>query len=101
MRFRDASQVEIQAEIGLRLRRERLNQNLTRSLLAERAGVSEKTLQALESGSNVNLGTVIAVLRALGMVDRLDAMVPEPPPSPIQIAEMRGRQRQRASRRNS
>lgn len=84
-------------ELGDRLRRERLNRNLTRENLAERAGVSVKTIHNLEVGEGPSLTTVIRVMRGLGLVDRLDALVPKPSLSPIELLKLEGNQRQRAS----
>lgn len=86
-------------EVGSRLRTERLNRNLTAEEVADRAGVSEPTLYRLERGENTSLQTLIRVLRALGLLGRIDALVPETPVSPIQLARLQGRERQRASGR--
>jgi hypothetical protein len=40
--------------------------------------------------------TIVKILRALGRLDALDAILPEPLVSPIQLAARRGRQRRRA-----
>jgi putative transcriptional regulator len=88
------------AEIGRRLRRERLNRNVTRAELAERSGVSTSTIQHVESGTNFSMETLIRLLRALGLLDRVDALLPEPGLSPIELAKLRGKERQRASGRH-
>ncbi len=85
------------AEIGRRLRRERLNRNITRAELAELSGVSTSTIQHAESGVNFSMETLIRLLRALGLLDRIDALLPEPGPSPIELAKLHGQERQRAS----
>lgn len=84
-------------ELGERLRRERLNRNLTRENLAERAGVSVKTIHNLETGGGPSLTTVIRVMRGLGLVERLDALVPKPSLSPMELLKLEGNRRQRAS----
>jgi putative transcriptional regulator len=86
-------------EIGERLRRERLNRNLTQAVLAERAGVSRIVVQRLEQGAGSTLGGLIAVLRAMGLLGQLDAFLPDPGPSPIQLARLQGRTRERATGR--
>ncbi len=85
------------AETGRRLRRERLNRNITRAGLAELSGVSTSTIQHVEHGANYSMETLIRLLRALGLLDRIDALLPEPGPSPIELAKLRGKERQRAS----
>lgn len=89
---------QLVAETGRRLRQERLNRNFTQAELAERAGVSVRTLTTLETGEgNPTLRTFFQVLRALDLLDRLDALLPEPGVSPVELAKLRGRQRERAS----
>jgi transcriptional regulator with XRE-family HTH domain len=84
-------------ELGDRARQMRLNRNESQSDLAARAGVSVETIRKLEDGRNVSLTTFIKVVRALGALDGLDRVLPELGPSPIQLLEMQGRRRQRAS----
>ena len=87
------------ALVGERIQRERLNQNMTQADLAERAGVGVRTLRSLETGDKTTMETFIRVLRALGKLGALDAFLPEPGLSPLQLAKLRGRERQRASGR--
>jgi hypothetical protein len=42
------------------------------------------------------LSLLIRVLRAMGKLSQLDAFLPEPGLSPIQLAKLKGRERQRA-----
>lgn len=95
------SDQEILAEVGQRLRRERLNRNLTQLELAESAGVSRGSIAKVEAGSNPSLNTVVRLMRALGIVDRLDLAVPEPEVSPLQLAASKGVERQRATGRRA
>ena len=44
---------------------------------------------------------LVQVLRALGSIQELDKFLPDSGPSPIQIAKLKGRERQRASGRRS
>lgn len=85
-------------ELGGRLAGARLERNLTQAALAEQAGVSKRTVERLESGEvATQLSGFLRVCRALGLVERLDALVPEPVPSPIAQLKLQGRKRQRAS----
>jgi transcriptional regulator with XRE-family HTH domain len=85
------------AEIGERLERTRLARNLTQRELAAEAGVERKAIQRLERGEQVQLTTLVRVLRAMSMLDALEHLVPTPAPSPIELLRMQGRERQRAS----
>jgi transcriptional regulator with XRE-family HTH domain len=88
----------ILAELGERLARIRLNRNLTQAQLAEQAGVSKRTVERLESGAvATQLSGFIRVCRALDVIDRFDALIPEPVPSPVAQLKLRGKERRRAS----
>ena len=86
------------SELGGRLARLRLDRNLTQAQMAAQAGVSKRTVERLESGSvATQLSGFIRVCRVLDVVERFDALVPEPIPSPVEQLKLRGRKRQRAS----
>lgn len=87
--------------LGARLARRRLDRGLTQAELATQAGVSKRTVERIETGASAQLVSVIRVLRTLGLADRLDALVPEQAPSPIELLKLRGRQRQRAPGRRA
>jgi transcriptional regulator with XRE-family HTH domain len=84
-------------ELGHRLKRTRLQRNLTQLRLAEEAGVSLATVRNLEDGKPSQLVTLIRVLRVLSLLGGLERAVPDPPPSPIEELRLRGRERRRAS----
>jgi len=89
-------------ELGARLERVRLAQNLSQEELAEQAGIGRATVQRLERGDAVQLGSLIKVLRALGLLDALEAVVPEEVRSPIADLDRRGRPaRRRATGRRA
>ena len=72
-----ASNMEIQRELGQRIRNLRLSMDITQAELARRAGISLKTVGNLESGKDVSLRVLIEALRVLGVVTRLDLLVPQ------------------------
>lgn len=92
----------ILAELGARFRALRLRRNLTQRELAERTALSITAIKSLEAG-RTRLQTAIAVLRDLGKLDDLDGFIAAPGVSPIQLAKLGGKQRERAtgSRRRS
>jgi len=85
-------------ELGSRLARTRLERNVTQAELAREAGVAKGTVERIERGSDVNLTSLLRVLRALGLLEALDRLVPEPLPSPIERLRLQGRRRRRAAR---
>lgn len=86
-------------EIGLRLKRYRLNQNLSQKEIAERAGIGLNSVVRLEDGKGSTLANFIRVMHALNASDGLDSFLPEPPVSPIRLSELQGRIRRKASRK--
>lgn len=87
------------AELGSRLERLRLARNETQKELAERAGVSRTTIISIEQGRGGTIKALLRVLRAHGLLEGLDALVPAPVVSPLELLERQGHQRRRASRR--
>jgi len=119
----DQSDDAVLREIGNRITRYRLNQDKTQAALAHEAGVSHRTMIRAEHGHSVQASSLIRILRALQLVENLDALIPEPVQasslirilralqlvenldalipepavSPVQQLKMQGKQRQRAS----
>jgi transcriptional regulator with XRE-family HTH domain len=59
---------ELEAALGDNLKALRLQKNLNRQMLCERAGISENALRHLEGGKGATLKTLIRVVRAGGSV---------------------------------
>lgn len=92
----DDSPAIIAQELGARLRQARLNLNVTQASLARLAGVSRKKVMHAEAGET-DLLTLVALLRAMRLADKLELFLPPLPISPIQLAKLAGKRRQRAS----
>jgi len=87
----------ILSELGRRVGRVRLDKNMTQAQLAQQAGVSKRTIERLEAGAvGTQLSGFIRVCRVLGLLERLELLLPEPVPSPLEQLKYRGKQRQRA-----
>lgn len=82
--------------LGERLKRLRLNKDMTQVEISEKAWVSRRTVLNAEKG-DVRLSDLIAILRALDMLDNLNSFLPEVPFSPIQLLKLHGKIRKRAS----
>jgi transcriptional regulator with XRE-family HTH domain len=80
---------ELQADLGQRLRRLRLARNLDQRTVAERAGVSEKSLRSLERGYGSTVESLLRVLKALDCLSGLDALAPEPTVNPMAMLRQR------------
>ncbi len=84
--------------LGQRLAQLRLAKNLTQAQLAEQAGLGLRTVQRLELGASATqLSGFLRVCRVLGLVERLDLLVPEAVASPMAQLKQAGRKRRRAS----
>jgi transcriptional regulator with XRE-family HTH domain len=96
MDFSLAPLIDVEAEIGQRLESIRLAQNISQSDLAAEAGVSRRTITRLENGGGISVETLIRIMRALGIANRLEALLPDPSLRPIDQVRLKGKQRQRA-----
>ncbi|EQD76464.1 transcriptional regulator, XRE family [mine drainage metagenome] len=70
-------------QLGSRLREVRLSQGLTQRELAALAGVARNSVARLEDSGSGRTDTLLRVLGALNILDRLDAVLPEATPSPL------------------
>jgi transcriptional regulator with XRE-family HTH domain len=71
--------------VGEQVRNARVASRLDQPRLAALANVSVGALSNLERGRGSSLKTVVAVLRALGRTDWLEALAPEVTVSPMQM----------------
>jgi transcriptional regulator with XRE-family HTH domain len=85
-------------ELGRRLAHTRLERNVSQAELAAEAGISKTTLERIERGDPVQINNFVRVLRALGQLDELDHVVPEPLPRPLERLSLEGKRRKRARR---
>ena len=99
MNLAGASDAAILSIVGERIRTERLNQNRTQIEVAKAGGVGVIVIKRLENGQGCLLGNLIRILRSLGKIDQLDALLPEPGISPLELARLSGRHRKGASGR--
>lgn len=94
---RSDTTTDVMAEVGDRLRRFRLQQNRRLQEVAKAAGVGLRTAVRAEAGENPTLATLVKLLRALDRLETLDAFLPPALPSPIAMAKLAGKVRERAS----
>ena len=89
---------QIQADLGQRLQALRLGREMSQAELADSAGISLRTVSALENGEGSTLLTLIRVLKALDALSSLDALAPRPTVRPMAMLNTDGA-RQRAPRK--
>lgn len=95
------SDAAILRELGQNIKQMRLNKNITQQELATKSGLDRVTISKLENGHIATTLTLIQVLRILDRFDLLDGFKEEPLVSPLQVAEMSGKYRKRASSQKS
>lgn len=96
------SNSEILLFLGRFVRHHRLEQNKTQAEVAEQAGINRSTLSEFERGTRVNMVTFLQLLRVLDLLDVLDAFDIDEKPviSPLQLAKLTKKKRQRATGSN-
>lgn len=87
---------ELVADLGQRLRDYRLLRNLKQETVANKAQVSVRALRNLETGAGSTVDTLVRVLKALGLRENLEHLVPHHIVSPMALltnrrARARGR----------
>ena len=95
-----ASDESLLSELGERLAHMRIEAGVTQGGLAEKAGVGKRTVERMEAGGSVQLVSLLRVMRVLGLVERLDSVLPAPGASPMALLKARGKERRRASRKS-
>ena len=93
----DMSDDAVLEELGNRLQRRRLDLRLTQAELAEQAGIGKRTVERLENGASVQLSSLVRIFRVLGLMDVLDHLLPQAGPRPMDLLQLQGKQRQRAT----
>lgn len=94
----DMSNASILTELGSRIKNLRLSKNKDQQQFSYDSGVSLRTLSRLENGHSISLEAVLKVIRTLGLIERLDLLLPTTEISPVQQAKNKHqKQRQRAS----
>jgi transcriptional regulator with XRE-family HTH domain len=92
------SNAAILSELGSRIKRARIDQQLTQQALASRAGVAQRTISVIENGGDLRLENLIRILRALGYLENFNTLLPELAINPEDYASL-GKERQRVSLR--
>ena len=89
---------ELEHALGEDIKTLRLQKNITRETLCERAGISVNALRNLEGGKGATLKTLVRVLKALGRESWLDSIAPRTSINPLHLTKT-NESRQRASRK--
>lgn len=91
---------ELAQQLGERLRNCRLRRRLEQTELAARAGLSDRTVRSLEKGAGSSVESLLRVMKALGILEGLEAMVPpEPSVDPLTLLKRKDMPRRVYKRR--
>lgn len=71
------------SDLGASIAAFRLSRNLRQSDIARKAGISRGAVSRLENGDGGTIDSLIRILRALDLDDRLSALVPDATVSPL------------------
>lgn len=94
--FTTATSKQIETALCKRLENIRLLRNMTQIQLAEKAGVSPRTIGRLEKGQGVSVDTFVRVLTALGIQQNLETLLPDPRVRPMERIQIGSGERRRA-----
>ncbi len=89
MDFEYATIAELQTLLGNRLQAMRIDRRLTQEEAAAKGGLSLRALQQLEGGKGSTVETFLRALKALGSIDALDTLAPQPTISPLAMLKSR------------
>lgn len=92
------SNLQIEQELGRRIKSRRLERNLSQTEVAERSGLSRRTITAIENGEGSTLTTLVSLLRALNALDTLESFLPDPGISPMAMLKLQEEPRKYASK---
>ena len=82
-------------ELGARFAAYRLSRNMRQGDVAAQAGVSRGVVARLEAGEGGTIDSLVRVLKAMGLEDRIATLVPDARLSPLDPRSVKG-PRQRA-----
>jgi hypothetical protein len=107
MAFAELTDVEVVLELARALKRWRVDPagaGLTQQELSLRSGAGLTPLKRFEKTGNITLRNFVALMRAMGLLERLEDLVPSPDePGPLELLERERRggsgARQRAPRK--
>lgn len=83
--------------LGARFKDYRLRSNMTQKDVSEQSGITITTIHKFENGvsGNISLATFLLLMKAIGMIDGLDELMPELPVSAYLMNEKKKIQRVR------
>lgn len=72
----------IMKELSVRIKQYRISSQMTQAQLADKAILSAKTVMRFEKGEDISLYSFIKMIKALGLENSLDIILPDPTERP-------------------
>lgn len=94
----DTSSEQAIAEIINRIKRYRIDYPMTQKELADKSGVSQRSIVYFESGNGIQFNNLVKILIALDLGKNLDLLIPDSTIRPSYFVAEEGRQRAVAER---
>ena len=76
-------------DVSERIKQYRISAEYTQKELADKAGISLRSLQYFENGTDIKFETLIKIIMALGLDDNLEFLVPDVNAGPIRSLEIK------------
>lgn len=86
-------------EMGTKIKRYRINAELTQQDLADKSGVSVRSISRLEQGSSVQLESLIKILYALKLEANLELLIPDQTKRPSYYVDNQRKERKRVTKK--
>lgn len=85
MGFEALSDVAILKELGIHLKKKRIEKNLSQEDVAKQSGVSRRSIVSIENGKGGRLLTLIEILRAIEHLEFLDNIFQDSEINPMDL----------------
>lgn len=87
-------------KISERLKQYRINYPMTQKELADKTGISVRSISRFENGEDISLSAFLKVLRALELDNHLDVLVPDYKKRPSAYLESEKKRQRASSKKN-
>ena len=87
-------------ELGARIKRGRIDMQISQADCAKKAGISVRTLSVAENGGDLRVSNLLRILRVMGNLENLNSLLPELPLNPEDYLTL-GKERQRVSKKSN
>ena len=87
-------------ELGIRIAQQRITLGLTQADAAKQAGIGKRTIERIETGADIQLSTLIRLLRVLELTENLNQLIPAVTESPMERLKRQIKPRKRVTKKH-